>query len=205
MRGLAPLIAFQIFVYSIVLSTGEATACDCSPVSHQTMMKESDLTFEGKVLSVVKNDPASGRHGKIASLMVTRAWKGIEAGQAIPIQTNSAEMSCGVPFEQGKSYLVHAYSNSIDNVHHTSLCMATRPLTPESVDPEKFLGAPLKPQAAQPSRAKSLSTGAPAAPKAASPSCASGPSPRHSSPAQLGSLFLFFFALAYRRSRSNPC
>lgn len=204
MRGLAPLIAFQIFVYPIVLSTGEATACDCSPVSHQTMMKESDLTFEGKVLSIVKNDPASGRHGKIAILMVTRAWKGIEAGQAIPIQTNSAEMSCGVPFEQGKSYLVHAYSNSIDNVHHTSLCMATRQLTEKSVDPEKVLGAPLKPGAAQASRAKSLSTAAPAAPKAASPSCALRPYSSDSSPNQLGGLFLFFAALACLRSRPNP-
>lgn len=204
MRSLAPLIAFQLFVYSIVLSTGEATACDCSPVSHQMMMEKSDLTFEGKVLSITKSDLDSGRYWITAILMVTRAWKGIEAGQAIPIQTSASEMSCGVPFERGKIYLVHAYSHPAGNVYDTSMCMATRPLTPESVDPEKFLGAPLKPQAAQPSRAKSLSTAAPTAPKAASPSCALRPSPRDSSPAQLGGLFLFFFALAYRRSRQNP-
>lgn len=173
------IIAITIIINSIIFKTQIATACDCSPISHQTMLEKSDITFEGKVISLLKSDPSVDRRGIAAIFTVLRAWKGIEAGQSISIQTSDSGASCGVPFEMGKTYLVHAYRSvtDTDNIAYTSMCMATRPILEFSIDAEKILGPAPKLQTTPLSSAKALPPAITVPSKNTASSCAASPSP----------------------------
>ncbi len=73
---------------------------------------------------------------KVISFTIDRAWKGVPEDRSdVPLITSQDSVSCGYPFEIGKSYLVYAHAKSEDDSSFSvSLCSSTKPIEQAGAD-----------------------------------------------------------------------
>lgn len=120
---------------ALPIYSGTASACSCIPPGPpEQELNESDAVFAGSVTTIV--DSSSG--GIVSSARplyvtfdVTETWKGPNR-TTLTVITAASSASCGYPFQNGKQYLVYAYSRN-DNLY-VSLCSRTAPLNEAQQD-----------------------------------------------------------------------
>jgi len=128
-----------------------AYACSCAGVpSAEEGLRNSDAVFWGEVTNVEGQDLSPDNSldlGPVAFLgpvtfEVKEYWKG-DVPESVVVRGQGAGASCGLNFEQGKSYLVFAYrsGDARDALLGTDLCSATGPLT-NVEDAPRVLGPP---------------------------------------------------------------
>lgn len=110
-RWISPLIIVIAAGWLWVANTTCVYACSCiMPGTPQEEVTRSDAVFSGKV---TQQTPAAGLDGSEAikvSFEVGQVWKG-QIPQELLLETSGSSASCGYTFENGKEYLVYAYSN----------------------------------------------------------------------------------------------
>ena len=123
-----------------------AYACTCAVVSLDKQIKMSDAVFSGEVVSIepdklarVAGPPSLGR----VTFDVKESWKGVSEG-AVAVYGHGPEASCGIEFEESRSYLVYAYRSNGESPLQTDLCNSTRPLEHAGGD-LRVLGPPEDP------------------------------------------------------------
>lgn len=145
----AGLLAVALVVNVFVAGTfgaRSAHACTCAIVSLERQIKMSDAVFSGEVVSVESDKlapdvrpPSLGR----VTFDVKEAWKGISGGSAA-VYGQGPGASCGINFDEGRSYLVYAYRSNGESSLQTDSCTATKPL--ENADADlRVLGTPEDP------------------------------------------------------------
>jgi hypothetical protein len=156
-RPLAALASFVLAVLGFVFLIPDcAFACSCAIFGNQKEMVESglsssDAVFSGEVVDFEKSpSDTTMMEGTMftimsprpatATLRVSDVWKGPER-ETLEVSTSSQETACGVPFEEGREYLVYAYGGQ---GLETDLCSQTKPLSEAGTD-LAVLGAGKKP------------------------------------------------------------
>jgi hypothetical protein len=142
---LAVALVVNVFVAG-TFGARSAHACSCAMVSLEKEIKMSDAVFSGEVASVEPDKVAPGVRppslGRV-TFDVKEAWKGISGGSAA-VYGQGPGVSCGINFDEGRSYLVYAYRSNGESSLHTDLCTATKPL--ENADGDlRVLGSPEDP------------------------------------------------------------
>ncbi len=130
LSSLIVAVAINLLVVGI-LNVREAHACSCASQTLEKEIRTSDAVFSGEVVGVESDVllPGPGPPLGKVTFDVRDSWKGV-SGQSVVVYGQGPEVSCGIDFEQGKSYLVYAYrskGNEGDPLE-TSLCDATKPL-----------------------------------------------------------------------------
>jgi hypothetical protein len=109
-----------VVVATVILNSGNASACFCSPPDFSQSIMDAKAIFSGKVVEV--------SHEKVV-FAVEGVWKG-KVEEKITLGMNQS--SCTYPFEQGETYLVYAlkYKDSDFSEYRlfTNLCTRTRRL-----------------------------------------------------------------------------
>jgi hypothetical protein len=116
--------------------------------------------FEGRVRAIAREGSAEVGPARLAvTLEVVQTWKGADAEEVV-VMTMTDSAACGVPFEQGRSYLVFAASDA-SGALSAGLCGGTKPRE-ESDEDVAALGAGVTPVDVQdaPARARTTSPGA---------------------------------------------
>ena len=146
-RPLAALASFVLAVLGFVFLIPDcAFACSCAIFGNQKEMVESglsssDAVFSGEVVDFEKSpSDTTMMEGTMftimsprpatATLRVSDVWKGPER-ETLEVSTSSQETACGVPFEEGREYLVYAYGGQ---GLETDLCSQTKPLSEAGTD-----------------------------------------------------------------------
>ena len=146
-RPLAALASFVLAVLGFVFLIPDcAFACSCAIFGNQKEMVESglsssDAVFSGEVVDFEKSpSDTTMMEGTMftimsprpatATLRVSDVWKGPER-ETLEVSTSSQETACGVPFEEGREYLVYAYG---EQGLETDICSQTRPLSEAGTD-----------------------------------------------------------------------
>ena len=146
-RPLGVLASVVIAVLGFVFLIPDcAFACSCAIVGSQKEMVESglsssDAVFSGEVVDFEKSpSDTTMMEGTMftimsprpatATLRVSDVWKGPER-ETLEVSTSSQETACGVPFEEGREYLVYAYG---EQGLETDICSQTRPLSEAGTD-----------------------------------------------------------------------
>jgi hypothetical protein len=155
-RPLGVLASVVIAVLGFVFLIPDcAFACSCAIVGSQKEMVESglsssDAVFSGEVVDFEKSPSGTtmmegtmwmdASAPATATLRVSEVWKGPER-ETFKVSTLSQETACGVPFEEGREYLVYAYGGQ---GLETDLCSQTKLLSEAGTD-LAVLGAGKKP------------------------------------------------------------
>ena len=94
------ILCALIVVMSVV---NYASACSCAPIIAITEaeIQKVDLVFEG-IIENVEEDVAAMR--KVAYVVVTKAYHGVEVGQGIEISTAVSGAACGLSFGEGQEW-----------------------------------------------------------------------------------------------------
>jgi len=146
-RPLGVLASVVIAVLGFVFLIPDcAFACSCAIFGNQKEMVESglsssDAVFSGEVVDFEKSpSDTTMMEGTMftimsprpatATLRVSDVWKGPER-ETLEVSTSSQETACGVPFEEGREYLVYAYG---EQGLETDLCSQTKPLSEAGTD-----------------------------------------------------------------------
>jgi len=146
-RPLAALASFVLAVLGFVFLIPDcAFACSCAILGNQKEIVESglsssDAVFSGEVVDFEKSpSDTTMMEGTMftimsprpatATLRVSDVWKGPER-ETLEVSTSSQETACGVPFEEGREYLVYAYGGQ---GLETDLCSQTKPLSEAGTD-----------------------------------------------------------------------
>ena len=146
-RPLGVLASVVIAVLGFVFLIPDcAFACSCAIFGNQKEMVESglsssDAVFSGEVVDFEKSpSDTTMMEGTMftimsprpatATLRVSDVWKGPER-ETLEVSTSSQETACGVPFEEGREYLVYAYGGQ---GLETDLCSQTKPLSEAGTD-----------------------------------------------------------------------
>ena len=112
-RPLAVLASLFLTVFGVVflLHPQCAYACSCAmPPGIQDGLAESDAVFSGEVVAVDQGTATARSPGyDTATLRVSEVWKGSERG-TLELRTPSQGAACGYHFEEGREYLVFAYT-----------------------------------------------------------------------------------------------
>lgn len=160
MKAFIPWFAATVVTATVaVMPVFDVLACSCVPPPPPgEAASQADAVFEARVESVEEmvRPPGAGDDrplGRNYRLAVTRAWKGVHAGEEITLWTGLGHGDCGFRFELSGTYLVYAYRLSGDTLT-TNLCTRTRTLADASED-LAALGLP-------------VSTGSPARPSPSS-------------------------------------
>jgi hypothetical protein len=112
----------SLLVINTFWSIEPAKACSCDfPNSPQEAMKRSSRTFIGKVLSFEKEP--QGNDEWIATLAVSRVWKGERKSRIIVRTSHPRPAACGTQFVIGERYIV--YSSTFENKEYTNSCATT--------------------------------------------------------------------------------
>jgi hypothetical protein len=89
-----------------------ARACSCAETDLATRQDAAAAVFEGRVRSIVREGNAEVGPARLrVTLEVVQTWKGADV-EEIVVTTMSDSAACGVPFEEGRSYLVFATSDA---------------------------------------------------------------------------------------------
>ena len=145
-RPLAALASFVLAVLGFLFLIPDcAFACSCAILGSQKEMVESglsssDAVFSGEVVDFEKSPSGTtmmegtmwmdASAPATATLRVSEVWKGPER-ETLEVSTSSQETACGVPFEEGREYLVYAYGGQ---GLETDLCSQTKPLSEAGTD-----------------------------------------------------------------------
>ena len=141
-RPLAALASFVLAVLGFVFLIPDcAFACSCAILGNQKEIVESglsssDAVFSGEVVDFEKSPlpttmiTVMSPRPATATLRVSEVWKGPER-ETLEVSTSSQETACGVPFEEGREYLVYAYG---EQGLETDLCSQTKPLSEAGTD-----------------------------------------------------------------------
>lgn len=133
------IAAFCLLVALVASRPIPAKACTCAPLTPAEAAAEARSIFEGRVLSVERED------GELRVLFkVVQAWRGVRATRAVVLtQNNSAR--CGYGFAVGETYLVYTEPPSRDGEPETTgLCSRTRRIA-EAEEDLAHLGAGVTP------------------------------------------------------------
>ncbi|MDQ4127276.1 MAG: hypothetical protein M3151_04905 [Actinomycetota bacterium] len=127
------------------LQVREARACSCAGTpSVKEGLRSSDAVFWGEAVSVEEQGLASSAppFQNPVTFEVRESWKGVSQERVI-VHGQGPEASCGLDFDEGKSYLVFAYhaGKGEGGPLETDLCTATSPLSGVEAAP-RALGSP---------------------------------------------------------------
>lgn len=129
-------------VLSATVNMRAAYACSCAGIGGpEKELKSSDAVFTGEVSSVEADETAPGSGLPIGKVVfdLEDSWKG-DLRDSVAVYGQGSGISCGLNFDEGKSYLVFAYRSGGDALE-TDLCTSTQPL--EKADSElRALGPP---------------------------------------------------------------
>ena len=129
-RPLAVLASLFLTVFGIVflLHPQCAYACSCAmPPGSQDALADSDAVFSGEVVAVEQGTATARSWGyDAATLRVSEVWKG-PGRAALEVKTPSQGSACGYHFEEGREYLVYAYTGK--QGLEVDSCGATKPLS----------------------------------------------------------------------------
>jgi hypothetical protein len=115
--------------------TGRAHACSCagSPSSTDELYWP-DAVFAGEVIDVEEDTSGGMPPLSPVTLGVEESWKGASEERVV-VRGYGPEVSCGIEFREGESYLVHARDNESRDVPlETGFCGATKPLASAEAD-----------------------------------------------------------------------
>jgi len=126
-------------VVALVVAAPPALACSCmEPSPPVESAEQADAVFTGRAVSVERIVKETD-YGKIGQRKVVFAldavWKGVEEGDEVVVYTGTGGGDCGIPFDEGESYMVYAYGEPDDL--STGICSRTRPVElagPDMVD-----------------------------------------------------------------------
>jgi Carboxypeptidase regulatory-like domain len=145
-KAVAKTVAFAIFS---LLGARCGLACSCAgPIPVCSVYWTTDVLFLGHVVQVehVYNEPPEEKivGGKKMTLIgpgqnlvhfaVTKSYRGTPGAQLI-VHTNDQGSACGYAFEQGRDYLVYAFSGSNGELS-TSHCTRTHEVSSPEADPD---------------------------------------------------------------------
>ena len=112
-RPIAALASVVLTVFGVVflLPPRCALACSCAmPPGSQDALADSEAVFSGEVVAVEQGTATATSPGyDRATLRVSEAWKGAGRG-TLEVRTPSSGPACGYHFEEGREYLVYAYT-----------------------------------------------------------------------------------------------
>lgn len=138
---------------NLVLFTGPgaggAYACSCAGTwSTEESYRRADAVFSGEVVEVEESPAPSDGTTTLAmprlnpvSFDVGEAWKGV-SGDAAIVYGEGPEVSCGIDFDRGETYLVFAYNSreAEDSPLQADFCGATEQVDVETA--RQMLGPP---------------------------------------------------------------
>jgi hypothetical protein len=135
-RSRASFLAAALLVNLVAAGTlgvREARACSCVGIpSVKEGLRNSDAVFWGEAVSVEEQGFASIAPPFQAPVTfeVRESWKGVSQERVV-VHGQGMEASCGLDFDEGKTYLVFAYNvgKGEDGPLGTDLCTATKPLS----------------------------------------------------------------------------
>lgn len=129
-------------ISTLLTGTSHAYACSCVTAPLPQAVEGSTAVFEGLVTTVEEGEgtPKARR----VSFKVVRLWKGDEDAEQVSVHTAADSSRCGVPFVEGKSYLVFAQGE--EGALQVNACSRTR-RTAEADDDLAGLGAGITPVA----------------------------------------------------------
>jgi hypothetical protein len=115
------------------VSVRSAHACSCAGgASLEKQIRMSDAVFSGEVENIEPDERAPGSGppslGRV-TFDAKEVWKG-GTEEPIEVYGYGDEVTCGIEFERGESYLVYAYrsNGNEDNLLETDFCGPTKPL-----------------------------------------------------------------------------
>jgi hypothetical protein len=122
----ALLLSVLVTPALVVLSATQALACSCIPQQpDKAAIKDAQAVFSG-TLDEIEPGVEIGFDVVTWTFAVDTVYKGeVERSQDVTTQTQSA--ACGLVFEEGKRYVLFAYTDESDRLG-TNVCTNTRPL-----------------------------------------------------------------------------
>ena len=132
------LSAILLFCSLTIIIPEKTYACSCAVNSDPNKaIEEAEAVFSGKVLNIKQGREQNGIVGAIEYrdvnlFEVQETWKGINQSQVM-VYDNGGDASCGVNFEESKSYLVYTYKNKEGDLY-TSLCSRTAEISKAGED-----------------------------------------------------------------------
>ena len=140
-------LVINLFVAGAFDARG-AYACSCAGVPLERQIKTSDAVFSGEVTRIEPDERASDVFppslGRV-TFDVKESWKGV-SGESVVVYGHGLEASCGIEFDESRSYLVYAYRSDRggEGSLQTGLCDSTKPLK-QAEDDLLVLGPPEDP------------------------------------------------------------
>jgi hypothetical protein len=118
------------------LGAGKAHACSCAgSASLEEQVSDSAAVFSGEVLDIEENELAPGPGPPLGRVTfdVRASWKGVSGGSVV-VYGQGDEVSCGIDFQEGQSYLVFAYGGGEghEDPLQTDFCTQTQQLSTET-------------------------------------------------------------------------
>lgn len=130
-------LLITIFLLSVIPSFG----CRCiTNTVNQELVNFSDIIVKGRVMSIEYVDRVDTETGEESRLMkvkflVNSIYKGSELSEIIEVYTDENDETCGVNFQEGRSYILLGYysehigtinGENMFDVLFTSRCMLTQ-------------------------------------------------------------------------------
>jgi hypothetical protein len=131
--GTPPLLVLLLLALAGTLRSASAQACSCVTQTREQAFESAAAVFEGRVTEITRSKPdaENGSGRLLVSMLVVRAWKGVEV-ERVTVLTAGDGAACGYGFRQGESYLVYAYQGGAQP--KVSLCSRTRPVAEAGED-----------------------------------------------------------------------
>jgi hypothetical protein len=125
-----PLLLIGLMLGGLMIPDA-AQACSClRPPEPWEARAEAAAVFTGTVTRVVEED-----YRLRVTFRVDNNWKG-RASEQVFVSTASSTSACGIPFREGREYIV--YADMHGNDLSTNMCTRTAPLERASEDIEAF-------------------------------------------------------------------
>lgn len=123
-RVFLPLLVVFVVAGTLLAAPSAARACSCEASDVAAHSDAATAVFEGRVRAISRSgDPEVGPTRLTVTFEVVQTWKGADA-EVLVVTTMSDSAACGVPFEEGRSYLVFAASGA-EGVLVAGLCGGT--------------------------------------------------------------------------------
>ncbi len=132
-NSLSWLILAVLLISPLVVAPAVVHACSCLPGDTDSYFKDAEYVFKGKAASLdlaEGEDAITGAGTNVITFDNVKLYKGESASESIEVSTTSQSASCGVNFEEGKTYMV--YASESDGVLSTFLCSGTTELTSQN-------------------------------------------------------------------------
>ncbi len=140
--GSRPLAALAFAVLAglgfVFLIPDCASACTCGSTSSngqkeiESELSSSEAVFSGEVVDFEKGSSiAASWPTETVSFQVSEVWKGPER-ETLEVSTATQGITCGYAFEEGREYLVYAYTGK--QGLEVDLCSETIPLSEAGAD-----------------------------------------------------------------------